>query len=139
MHDVFAGPPTGGRWPRATNRAGGIEGGISNGETILVRRPQPIPTLAHPLPSLDLLTGQPVQAHYERSDVCVVPAAGVVGEAMVCLALADALLDKCGGDTLDDVRANLAAYRARIERAPEAPVAGGRRPAKGRCRGSGHR
>ncbi|MHB9091129.1 MAG: chorismate synthase, partial [Chloroflexota bacterium] len=64
--------------------------------------------------SLDLLTGQPVRAHYERSDVCVVPAAGVVGEAMVCLALVEALLAKCGGDSLAEVRRNLFAFTASL-------------------------
>ena len=66
---------------------------------------KPIPTLAHPLPSVDLATGEEVLAHYERSDVCVVPAAGVVGEAMVAIILADAWLEKFGGDTLSEVRA----------------------------------
>ena len=120
VHDVFAGTPADGRWPRATNNAGGIEGGISNGEPILVRAAcKPIPTLAHPLPSLDLLTGQAVQAHYERSDVCVVPAAGVVGEAMVCLVLADALLGKCGGDSLAEVQRNLKGFLASLRVAAE--------------------
>ena len=77
------------------------------------------------------MTGEAVdKAHYERSDISVVPAAGVVAEAMVMLTLAAAITDKFGGDTLDDVRTNLAAYRARIERAPDAPVAGGRRRTK---------
>ncbi len=94
-------------WRHATNRHGGIEGGISTGEEIVVRAAvKPIPTLAHPLPSVDLDTGEEVLAHYERSDVCVVPAAGVVAEAMVATVLADAWLEKFGGDTLAETRAN---------------------------------
>ena len=95
-------------WRRQTNHAGGIEGGISNGEDIVVRvAVKPIATLAHPLPSADLDSGERVEAHYERSDVCVVPAAGVIVEAMLALVLADALLEKFGGDHLAEVRANL--------------------------------
>jgi chorismate synthase len=102
-------------WRHATNNAGGIEGGISTGEEIVVRAAiKPIPTLAHPLPSVDLDTGQEVLAHYERSDVCVVPAAGVVAEAMVAVVLADAWLEKFGGDTIDEVRRNYEAYLATI-------------------------
>jgi chorismate synthase len=94
-------------WRHASNNHGGIEGGISTGEDIVVRcAVKPIPTLAHPLPSVDLDTGEEVLAHYERSDVCVVPAAGVVAEAMVAIVLADAWLEKFGGDTLAEVRAN---------------------------------
>ncbi len=92
-------------WPHATNRHGGIEGGMSTGEDIVVRcAVKPIPTLAHPLPSVDLDTGAEVLAHYERSDVCVVPAAGVVAEAMIAIVLADAWLEKFGGDTLDELQ-----------------------------------
>ena len=95
-------------WRRQTNHAGGIEGGISNGEDIVVRvAVKPIATLAHPLPSADLDSGERVEAHYERSDVCVVPAAGVIVEAMLALVLADALLEKFGGDHLAEVRANM--------------------------------
>ena len=93
-------------WQHATNHHGGIEGGTSTGEEIVVRcAVKPIPTLAHPLPSVDLDTGEEVLAHYERSDVCVVPAAGVVAEAMVAIVLADAWLEKFGGDTLAEIRA----------------------------------
>ena len=108
VHDVIlpADKWDGHPWQHATNNHGGIEGGISTGEEIVVRAAvKPIPTLAHPLPSVDLATGEEVLAHYERSDVCVVPAAGVVGEAMVAIVLADAWLEKFGGDTLSDVRA----------------------------------
>ncbi len=100
-------------WTHATNNHGGIEGGISTGEDIVVRAGvKPIPTLAHPLPSVDLDTGEEVLAHYERSDVCVVPAAGVVAEAMVAIVLADAWLEKFGGDTLDETRSNFERYLA---------------------------
>lgn len=95
-------------WRRRTNHAGGIEGGISNGEDIVVRvAVKPIATLAHPLPSADLDSGERVEAHYERSDVCVVPAAGVIVEAMLALVLADALLEKFGGDHLSETRDNM--------------------------------
>ncbi len=95
-------------WRRRTNHAGGIEGGISNGEDIVVRvAVKPIATLAHPLPSADLDSGERVEAHYERSDVCVVPAAGVIVEAMLALVLADALLEKFGGDRLSETRDNM--------------------------------
>jgi chorismate synthase len=99
-------------WRHASNHAGGIEGGISNGEDLVVRvAVKPIATLAHPLPSADLDTGGLVEAHYERSDVCVVPAAGVIVEAMLALVLAEAILEKFGGDHLNETRTNLAAFR----------------------------
>ncbi len=98
-------------WRHGTNNHGGIEGGITTGEDIIVRAAvKPIPTLAHPLPSVDLDTGEEVLAHYERSDVCVVPAAGVVAEAMVAIVLADAWLEKFGGDSLAEMRAGVEAY-----------------------------
>ena len=101
-------------WRRASNHAGGIEGGTSNGEDIVVRvAVKPIATLAHPLPSADLVTGERVDAHYERSDVCVVPAAGVIVEALLALVLADALLEKHGGDSLPELLHNLHAFQAR--------------------------
>jgi chorismate synthase len=129
VHDVIAGRGEGGRWVHRSNNAGGLTGGVTNGEPLVVRGAvKPISTLARPLPSADLITGEAVEkAHYERSDISVVPAAGVVAEAMVMLTLAAFVIEKTGGDTLDDVVANLAAYRARIARAPEAPVAGGLR------------
>ncbi|MDF2735897.1 MAG: aroC [Chloroflexota bacterium] len=130
VHDVIAGRDDGGRWVHRSNNAGGLTGGVTNGEPLVVRGAvKPISTLARPLPSADLITGEAVdKAHYERSDISVVPAAGVVAEAMVMLTLAAFVMEKTGGDTIDDVVANLATYRARIEQAPEAPVAGGRRP-----------
>jgi chorismate synthase len=114
VHDVIEGlAPEG--WAHRTNNAGGLTGGISNGQPIVVRGAvKPISTLAHPLPSADLLTGKPVEvAHYERSDVSVVPAAGVIGEAMVLLTLTRFVLEKFGGDALADIQAALAAYRER--------------------------
>lgn len=102
-------------WRRQTNHAGGIEGGISNGEDIVVRvAVKPIATLAHPLPSADLDSGERVEAHYERSDVCVVPAAGVIVEAMLALVLADALLEKFGGDHLSETQANMQHFLATV-------------------------
>ena len=105
-------------WRHLTNNAGGIEGGISNGEPIVARvAVKPIPTLAHPLPSVDVRTGEAIAVtRYERSDVCVVPAAGVVGEAMVALTLADAWIEKFGGDSLREMRANVEQYLATLRR-----------------------
>ncbi len=98
-------------WQRQSNRAGGIEGGISNGEPIVLRLAvKPIPTLAKPLPSVDLATRETVQAHFERSDVCVVPAVGVIGEAMLAVVLADAMLEKFGGDNMAETRRNFEGY-----------------------------
>ena len=102
-------------WAHATNRHGGIEGGMSTGEDIVVRcAVKPIPTLAHPLPSVDLETGAEVLAHYERSDVCVVPAAGVVAEAMIAIVLADAWLEKFGGDTMDELHESYTRHLASL-------------------------
>jgi len=98
-------------WHRPTNHAGGIEGGISNGEDIMVRAVvKPIATLANPLDSIDLHSGKKAKAHYERSDVCVVPAAGVIGEAMLAIVLADTCLEKFGGDSLKETLANYHNY-----------------------------
>jgi len=103
------------RWQHVTNRAGGIEGGISNGEDIIVRAAvKPIATLASPLPSIDLRSGRKVKAHYERSDICVVSAAGVIGEAMLAIVLADACLEKFGGDNLEESLANYRNYLSNI-------------------------
>lgn len=115
VHDIIEPPGTASPWRRATNRAGGIEGGISNGEPIVVRAVvKPIPTLAKPLKSVDLRTGEVVQAHFERSDVCVVPAAGVIGEAMLSIVLADALLEKFGGDHIKETLRNYRNYLGSI-------------------------
>jgi len=103
---------------RGSNRAGGIEGGMTNGSPIVVRAAmKPIPTLTRPLPSVDLATRAAVWAHKERSDIMAVPAARVVGEAVVALELASAYLEKFGGDCLDDLRTSLTAYEARLEKA----------------------
>jgi chorismate synthase len=98
-----------GPWPRlvtrASNRAGGIEGGTSNGQPIVVRAAmKPIPTTLTPQRSVDLATGEPATTQYQRSDVCAVPAAAVVGEAMVAWVLADALVEKLGGDSLSEMQ-----------------------------------
>jgi len=104
-----------GRFVRTRNRAGGLEGGMTNGEDVLVDVAfKPISTLMKPLPSADLRTGAPSPAHVERSDVCVVPAAGVVAEAMLAFVLADALLEKFGADNADDLAAAVERYRARL-------------------------
>ncbi len=105
------------RFTRKSNRAGGIEGGMTNGEEIVVKGfLKPISTLRRPLESVDFVTRNPVKAAYERSDVCVVPAAGVVGEAMVALVLARALLEKFGGDSMDETLRNYRAYLEQVER-----------------------
>jgi len=102
-------------WQHATNRAGGIEGGISNGEDIIVRATvKPIATLANALPSVDLRSGEKTKAHYERSDICIVPAAGVIAEAMLAVVLADACLEKFGGDHLKETLANYRNYLSNI-------------------------
>jgi chorismate synthase len=96
---------------RKTNYAGGIEGGITNGMPIILRAAmKPIPTLRKPLRSIDIITKEPVEAAYERSDVCAVPAAGVIGEAMVALTVADAFLEKFGGDSIAETRRNYDSY-----------------------------
>jgi chorismate synthase len=100
---------------RATNRAGGLEGGMTTGAPLVVRAAmKPLPTLTKPLRSVDISTGTPAEALRERTDSCTVPAAAVVGEAMVAFVVADAYRRKFGGDHLDDVRTALAAYRERI-------------------------
>jgi len=99
------------KFSRAHNNAGGIEGGVSNGEEIRVRGYlKPISTLRRPLQSVDFATREPVKAAYERSDVCVVPAAGVAAEAMVALTLARAALEKFGGDSVLETRRNFEGY-----------------------------
>jgi chorismate synthase len=103
------------RFTRAANRAGGLEGGMTNGENVVVRGyVKPISTLRRPLASVDFATKETVKAAYERSDVCVVPAAGVVGEAMVALTLARAFLEKFGGDSLEETRRNFQSYMEQV-------------------------
>ena len=100
-----------GRIVRRTNRAGGLEGGMSNGEILRVRAAmKPISTVPRALDTIDTTSAEPATALHQRSDVCAVPPAAVVAEAMVALVLADALLEKCGGDSVGEVRRNLAAY-----------------------------
>jgi chorismate synthase len=113
-HDeIFHSPERG--YYRETNRAGGLEGGMTNGEPVIVRGAmKPLPTLTKPLRSVDIATHQPAEALRERTDSCTVPAAGVVGEAMVAFVLADAYRAKFGGDHIDDVQAALRAYEERI-------------------------
>jgi chorismate synthase len=101
---------------RETNRAGGVEGGMTNGETLVVLGAmKPLPTLTQPLRSVDIATKEPAQALRERTDSCTVPAAGVVGEAMVALVLASTYREKFGGDHLDDAHEAVRVYRERIE------------------------
>ncbi|MEK7406208.1 MAG: chorismate synthase [Acidobacteriota bacterium] len=103
------------RFRRGSNRAGGIEGGISNGEDVVVRGLlKPISTLRRPLESVDLATREPAPAAYERSDVCVVPAAGVIGEAMVAFVLAQAFLEKFGGDSLAETKRNFEGFLEQV-------------------------
>jgi len=98
---------------RPTNRAGGIEGGMTNGEALVVRAAvKPIATIAKPLTSVDLRTGEKVSAHFERADTCIVPAAGVIGEAMLAIVLAEAFLEKFGGDHIEETSRN---YRGYVE------------------------
>jgi chorismate synthase len=104
------------RFTRGANRAGGLEGGITNGQDVLVRGfLKPISTLRRPLESVDLATREAALAAYERSDVCVAPAAGVIGEAMVALVLAQAFLEKFGGDSLAETRRNYDGYLEQVK------------------------
>ena len=104
------------RFRRRSNRAGGLEGGITNGEDVAIRGYlKPISTLRKPLGTVDMVTKEPVQAAYERSDWCVVPAGSVAGEAMVALVLADAFLQKFGGDSLAELRRNFESYARQID------------------------
>jgi chorismate synthase len=104
-----------GGYYRETNRAGGLEGGMTTGDPLVVRGyMKPLPTLTKPLRSVDIATHEPAEALRERTDSCTVPAAGVVGEAMVAFVLADAYRRKFGGDHIDDVRAAVGSYRKRI-------------------------
>ena len=112
VHDIIE-PWAGGapKWTRRGNNAGGLEGGMTTGQPIVIRVAiKPISTLAKPLPSVDMDTGEVVEAHYERSDVCQVPPGCVVGEAMMALMLAGAMLEKFGGDHIDETRRNHRAF-----------------------------
>ncbi|PYT28329.1 MAG: chorismate synthase [Acidobacteria bacterium] len=104
------------RFTRGANRAGGLEGGMTNGQDVVVRGfLKPISTLRRPLESVDLETREPALAAYERSDVCVVPAAAVIGEAMVAIVLAQAFLEKFGGDSLTETRRNFEGYVEQVK------------------------
>jgi chorismate synthase len=103
------------RFFRGDNRAGGLEGGMTNGQEVRVRGfLKPISTLRRPLESVDLVTREPAKAAYERSDVCVVPAAGVIGEAMVAIVLAGAMIEKFGGDSLREMKRNFDGYTEQV-------------------------
>jgi chorismate synthase len=105
------------RFFRGDNRAGGLEGGMTNGQDVRVRGfLKPISTLRRPLESVDLETREPAKAAYERSDVCVVPAAGVIGEAMVAIVLGQAMLEKFGGDSLSETKRNFDGYIEQVRR-----------------------
>ena len=104
------------RFQRSSNRAGGLEGGITNGEDVVVRGYlKPISTLRRALGSADLKTKEHIKAAYERSDVCVVPAAGVVGEAMVAFVIAEAFLEKFGGDSIEETGRNFESYQKQLD------------------------
>jgi chorismate synthase len=104
------------RFDRTSNRAGGLEGGITNGQDIVVRGYlKPISTLRRPLLTADMRTKEEVKAAYERSDVCVVPAAGVAGEAMVGFELASAFLEKFGGDSIEETRRNFQGFEKQLD------------------------
>ena len=116
VHDVIepVKDPTN-SWKRKTNRSGGTEGGMTTGSALVARFAiKPISTLKNPLPSVDLDSGDLVQAHYERSDVCQVPPAGVIGEAMLSLVLADAFLEKFGGDSIAEISRNFEGYQKTV-------------------------
>ncbi|ACX51804.1 chorismate synthase [Ammonifex degensii KC4] len=115
-HDeIFYSPVQG--YYRVTNRAGGLEGGVTNGEPIVVRAVmKPIPTLRKPLRSVDMFTKEPVAAAYERADICAVPAACVIGEAVVAWEIAAACLEKFGGDTMAELKESFLRYKTRIRR-----------------------
>jgi len=102
---------------RKTNRAGGIEAGITNGETLVLRAAmKPLPTLGRPLGTVDVITKQPAEAFRERADICAVPAAAVIGEAVIAIEVARAALEKFGGDSLGDFKTNYRNYRERIKK-----------------------
>ncbi|MFJ7997197.1 chorismate synthase [Streptomyces sp. NPDC096310] len=112
-HDEIHPTPAGIR--RATGRSGGTEGGVSTGELVRVRAAmKPIATVPHALATVDVATGEAAPAHHQRSDVCAVPAAGIVAEAMVALVLADAVAEKFGGDSVAETRANVTGYLDRL-------------------------
>ena len=115
VHDEILYDPDAG-FKRTTNNAGGLEGGVTNGQPVVVRAAmKPLSTLRTPLRSVDMATKEAVEAVVERSDVCAVPAAGVVGEAMMAIVLAQAFLEKFGGDSLEEIRRNYDAYQESLK------------------------
>ncbi|NOX20735.1 MAG: chorismate synthase [Nitrospirae bacterium] len=116
MDEIY--PPESGKGllvHRKTNHAGGIEGGMTNGMPVVIRAAmKPIPTQARPLKSIDISTGEQIEAAYERSDVCAVPAASIIAEAMLSIVLCDAFLEKFGGDSIEETETNLKSYLSRI-------------------------
>jgi chorismate synthase len=116
VHDEIVLDAAGG-FNRSSNNAGGLEGGVTNGQPVVVRAAmKPLSTLRTPLKSVDLATKEVVEAVVERSDVCAVPAAGIVGEAMMAIVLADAFLEKFGGDGMEEIRRNYASYQDSLSR-----------------------
>ncbi|MGH7314236.1 MAG: chorismate synthase, partial [Candidatus Rokuibacteriota bacterium] len=102
---------------RSSNNAGGLEGGVTNGQPVIVRAAmKPLSTLRTPLRSVDLATKEAVEAVVERSDVCAVPAAAVVGEAMMAIVMAQAFLEKFGGDSVEEIHRNYTAYQDALKR-----------------------
>jgi chorismate synthase len=115
VHDAIAYDAAASSFTRPTNRAGGLEGGVTNGMPVVCRAAmKPIATLRKALPSADVVSKEPFEAAFERSDVCAVAAASVVGEAMVLVTVADAVLEKLGGDSLGEVLRALGGYRAQL-------------------------
>jgi len=116
VHDDIYYDQTQSKFVRKTNNAGGLEGGITNGESIVIRvAMKPISTLYSPKKSVDIVTKEPFDATVERSDICTVPAAGVVGEAVIAFEMANALIEKFGGDTLEEMKRNYDAYQAYVK------------------------
>ena len=110
FHDEIVPVENSDRLTRTSNNVGGVEAGLSNAQPIVVRAVmKPLPTLIKPLRSVDLATGEPGMAHKERTDTCAVPAASIVAESMVCLVLADAMLEKFGGDSMEQVAGHMQA------------------------------
>ena len=119
-HDEIGYDAAAQRFYRYSNRAGGLEGGITNGEDVrVVGYLKPIPTLKKALRSVDMISKEPFLAQHERSDTCTVPAAGIIGEAMVALVLARAFLEKFGGDSMEETSRNFSAYLEQLRKYPE--------------------
>jgi chorismate synthase len=117
VHDEIFYSATETEFIRSTNNAGGLEGGITNGQPIILRTAmKPIATLYNPKQSVDIKTKQAAEATIERSDICTVPAAGVVGEAVVAYEIAAAFVEKFGGDSMEEMRRNYEAYQDYVRR-----------------------